>query len=150
MSYDQGYWHTDACSENGVPEENAATHIAAYVHWCIKRNFISSEIEKQDAAPLIEVRAGKLSAAKYFEDYMDWKLGEWNLNEDGNHFTAAYYDSYLNDLEKHFPTIIYGGWENVDFVSLTQFLDSKLSEFQEGRLKCSTEKKSHGGKSGES
>lgn len=129
MSYDQGYWHYDTCDEMGLPEENAATHIVAYLKWCIHRNFISESIENEDVEALANIRSGTDSVAEYFENRLDWKLGEWCLNEVGNKFTSAYYQRYLNDLTKHFPQIVYGAECDVDFDSLSTVLDKRLSEF---------------------
>lgn len=135
MSYDQGYWHTDECSKQGLPEENAATHIAVYVLWCIKRNFLSDEIEQLDPEALRQVRGGQLSAAQYFENSMDWKFGEWCLNDAGNQFTLAYYDNYLADIYQYFPSIVYGKWSELDANSVTEFLDSKYLHFTQGKLR---------------
>ena len=140
MSYDQGYWHTDACSEKGVPEENAATHIAAYVRWCIEKKLISEQLEQEDSEALKQVRSKHLSAAEYFEEHMDWKFGELSLDDIGNKFTAIYYNRYLADLASNFPNIICGKWSDVDYERLAQFLDNKLSEFRKGKLYVKVEK----------
>ncbi|WP_445370099.1 hypothetical protein ACH518_00370 (plasmid) [Methylomonas sp. HW2-6] len=140
MSYDRADWHTDTCAEKSLPEENAATHIAAYVRWCIQRNLIAEEIAKEDSEVLEQVRKGELSAATYFDEYMDWKFGEWNLNDVGNQFTSAYYESYLADLGIFFPNVVYGEWESIDFDRLASFLDVKFNEFKNGNLKIATRK----------
>ena len=134
MSYDQGYWHTDACNEKGLPEENAGTHISVYVRWCIERNLIAEQFALEDEEALSQVRAGTLSAASYFSEYMDWKLGDWNLNDVGNAFTQTYYQNYLADLERLFPDVVYGDWAEIEFEKLASLLDQRFDEYQSGRL----------------
>ena len=130
MSYDRGDWHSDACADLGLPEENAATHIALYVKWCICRKLISDELEKDDAEPLDKIRSGNMSASAYFDKYMDWKFGDWCLNEAGSSFTSSYYDQYLKDLAEKFPDVIYGTEASVSFDRLSMMLDQRHAEFK--------------------
>jgi hypothetical protein len=130
MSYDRGDWHSDTCAERGLPEENAATHIALYVKWCILHDLISDEISKEDSEPLNLVRSRNMSASEYFDKYMDWKFGEWCLNSVGNTFTSSYYDQYLKDLDEKFPQLIYGTESSAPYDKLSEILDKRFAEFQ--------------------
>ncbi len=49
MSYDQGYWHTDYCIEQGFNEDYAGTHIAVYVRWCIENDLLSNDLITEDS-----------------------------------------------------------------------------------------------------
>ena len=42
MSYDRGDWHSDTCHEQGLPEQNAATHIALYGKWYAEFNTLGA------------------------------------------------------------------------------------------------------------
>ena len=131
MSYDQGYWHTDSCAEKNLDEQYAGTHIAVYLKWCIEKNFLSQDILMSDAEPLAAVRDGRMSTSEYFEKHLDWKFGEWNLNEEGNAFTKSYYDQYLEDISAEVPSAVLGPESNVDFSKLYALLDDRLKQFQE-------------------
>jgi hypothetical protein len=76
------------------------------------------------------VAAGRMTADEYFEKHLDWKFGEWNLNDSGNAFTSRYYDRYLQDLKEGFPEVIYGDESKVSFQTLSEFLDRQLEEFK--------------------
>ena len=130
MSYDQAYWHLDSCDEKGLPEENAATHIVLFVKWCIQRDLLSNDVEIEDSDVLYQVRSGAITASEYFEKHMDWKFGEWFLNEPGNEFAANYYDQYLKDLEDSFPEAIYGAENAVEFHLVFELIDERYTEFK--------------------
>ena len=79
MSYDQGYWHTDRCSELDVAEEYVGTHIAVYVKWCLLRNFLiddtsDKELALEEQTTRKRVRSGNMSANEYFENFREWNL----------------------------------------------------------------------------
>jgi len=131
MSYDQGYWHTDSCAEKNLDEKYAGTHIAVYLKWCIEKGFLSEAHLMSDADALAAVRDGRMSISDYFEMHLDWKFGEWNLNEEGNVFTKAYYDRYLEEVSIEVPGAVLGPESNVDFQKLFALLDGRLSQFHE-------------------
>ncbi|MDK9707103.1 MAG: hypothetical protein OEL83_08640 [Desulforhopalus sp.] len=131
MSYDQGYWHTDSCAELNLDEQYAGTHIAVYLKWCIERDFLSEDLLRSDADALAAVRDGRLSAGEYFEKHLDWKFGEWNLNEKGNAFTKWYYNRYLKEVSDEVPSAVLGPESSVEFPKLCALLDDRLRQFQE-------------------
>lgn len=131
MSYDQGYWHTDRCAEKNLDEQYAGTHIAVYLKWCLEKGFLSEELLVSDADALAAVRDGRMSISEYFETHLDWKFGEWNLNEDGNAFTKAYYDRYLDEVSVEVPEAVLGPESDVDFQKLFALLDDRLSQSHE-------------------
>ena len=131
MSYDQGYWHTDSCAEKNLDEQYAGTHIAAYLKWCLEKDFLSKDFLISDADAIAAVRDGRMSISEYFEKYLDWKFGEWNLNEEGNAFTKAYYDRYVEEVSVEVPSAVLGPESNVDFQKLFALLDNRLRQFHE-------------------
>ncbi|MCD2451074.1 hypothetical protein GO003_011780 [Methylicorpusculum oleiharenae] len=131
MSYDQGYWHTDSCFANNLDEQYAGTHIAVYIKWCIEKGFLSKDLLVSDADALASIRDGQMSMSEYFEKYLDWKFGEWNLNEEGNAFTKYYYDRYLEEVSFEVPSAVLGPESNVDFPKLYALLDERLRQFQD-------------------
>lgn len=131
MAYDQGYWHTDQCSELGVEESFAGTHIAIYIKWCLERGLLNDEFDSEDGEARENVKSGRMSANEYFENHLDWKFGKWNLNPRGNEFTESYYNNYIEDLNKSFPAIIYGDEDKVNFAALCYFLDKRYEEFEQ-------------------
>jgi hypothetical protein len=131
MSYDQGYWHTDSCAEKNIDEEYAGTHIAVYLKWCFEKGFLSQDLLKSDADVLAGVRDGRLSMGEYFEKHLDWKFGEWNLNEEGNAFTKSYYNRYLEEVSNEVPSAVLGPESKVELAKLYALLDERLRQFQE-------------------
>lgn len=131
MSYDQGYWHTDSCAEKNLDEQYAGTHIAVYLRWCLEKGFLSHDLLLSDADALAAVRDGRMSMGAYFEEYLDWKFGEWNLNEQGNAFTKSYYSRYLQEVPDQVPSAVLGPENNVDLPELFAMLDERLKQFKE-------------------
>jgi hypothetical protein len=131
MSYDQGYWHQEGCAERNIDEKYAGTHIAVYLKWCMEKGFLASTLEASDTQLLTAVRSGSLPVSQYFEENLDWKFGDWCLNERGNAFTTSYYDSYLSEVSVRVPSAVLGPEEGVDFQQLFQLLDERLTQFQE-------------------
>ena len=136
MSYDQGYWHTDSCAEKNLDEQYAGTHIAVYLKWCLEKGFLSRDLLISDADALAAVRDGRMSMSEYFEKHLDWKFGEWNLNEEGNAFTKSYYSKYLEEVSDEIPSAVLGPESNVEFLKLYALLDDRLSQFQEFGLQA--------------
>ena len=141
MSYDQGYWHTDSCSEKNIDEQYAGTHIAVYVKWCIEKGFLANDILESDADAITSVLDGRMTVSEYFEKYFDWKLGEWNLNEEGNAFTGCYYSHYLEEVSDEVPSAVLGPESNVDFPKLYAMLDDRLRRFKESGAQAFTKPK---------
>jgi len=131
MSYDQGYWHTDSCAEKRLDEQYAGTHIAVYLKWCLDKGFLSKDLLMSDADALAAVRDGRMSMSEYFENHLDWKFGEWNLNEEGNAFTKSYYSRYLEEVSDEVPGAVLGPESQVEFQKLYALLDDRLRRFQE-------------------
>jgi len=135
MTYDQGYWHQELCEEQGLDEQFAGTHIAVYVRWCIERDFLSEELLASDANELEALRDGRMSSSEYFENRLDWKFGEWNLNDEGNAFTRWYYDRYVKEVQAEVPSAVLGPESGVDFAKLYAMLDERLRQFEALRSK---------------
>lgn len=136
MSYDQGYWHTDSCAEKNLDEQYAGTHIAVYLKWCLEKGFLSNDLLISDADALAAVRDGRMSMSEYFEKYLDWKFGEWNLNGEGNAFTSAYYSRYLEEVSDEVPSAVLGPESNIELPKLYALLDDRLKQFKESGYKA--------------
>jgi len=152
-SYDQGYWHTDWCLENDIDEKYAGTHISVFVKWCAMRGLLDYKVEVAgekdfeinareffDAAE--RVVNGTYSANEFFEWHLDWKFGPWNIREQEIPFVDDYYPVYLEELNEIQPGVMFGPESAVDWIALTEILDSRYQEYRElGRKKVSWARK---------
>ena len=91
MKYDDADWHeSDAGSE-----KYAAVHIALLFVWLANNGYVKREwFQESDLkSPLSK----KLSPTEYLYHYMDGKLIDSVLTQDGKVLCDKYYDQYLND-----------------------------------------------------
>ncbi len=98
-AYDKLDWHYDAAVRAGQPAENAFTHIGLYLAWIIRH-----DLHDPDAFPadhVLAVKSGGMSGSDLADD-IDGKLVADVLSAEGNAFTDAYYDRYLEDYAATF------------------------------------------------
>ena len=103
MAYDKAEWHLDDWPED-VPEENAGTHIGLFLAWCFKQGF-AGELHTDDVPRQVrEVVTGKMTGREFLTRYCDGAFTDEDLNDEGNAFAAAYYETedYLEDFEELF------------------------------------------------
>jgi hypothetical protein len=98
---DDAAWHQNGDSfPEGVPEENAATHIGCFVAWAIGRDLWGRFLPAK-AGPAIEaVAQGRLSGRSFVLQECDGKLLGEMLNEEGAAFAEKYYPTYIKDYQQ--------------------------------------------------
>jgi hypothetical protein len=100
MHYDRADWHCGGDYPEGLPLENAATHIGMFLGWAIKRGLIGVEHTAHSADAVAAVRDGALSGRDFLTQRCDERLTDEDLGDEGNRFTESYYESrYFDDYE---------------------------------------------------
>ncbi|STZ77011.1 DUF7832 domain-containing protein [Bergeriella denitrificans] len=92
--YDHIRFHTDEDYPADLPPENAATHIGMYWQWAAAQglaNPVWAQAE-ESAADFAAMCAGQLSGAQFLLRHMDGALMPDDFTEQGQRFTAFYYD----------------------------------------------------------
>lgn len=136
MKYDDASWHYGGEFPTDLPEEAAATHTGLFVAWAILGGLGSRDWE-DGWFDLESFRARKLSPSQAFL-CVDGKFTDEDLSEEGNAFTAEYFDlekgQYLIDYETTFGADLQSlyhvvdNWENYD--RLKDVLDKRLVEWR--------------------
>ncbi len=120
MAYDRADWHYGGDYPEGLPLENAGTHIGLFLAWIIKNNLEGEFHQKESCENLIKVRNEEISGRDFLIDMCDEKFWEEDLSEEGQSFTNHYYESdlYLNDydsaLSSNLETLYHveNSWDN--------------------------------------
>jgi hypothetical protein len=139
VKYDDASWHYGA--ENfpkELPQSAGAIHTGMFVAWAMLSGFAGEQHidESQELIKRLEGRT--ITPAEFFLEACDGKFTDEDMNEEGNAFTAAYFDfetgSYLGDYEEvlaaEVPTLydVPDTWESYD--RLKPVLDRRLSEWR--------------------
>jgi hypothetical protein len=120
VAYDRADWHYGGDYPEGLPQENAGTHIGLFLAWIIKNNLVGDFHQKESCEYLIKVRNEEISGRDFLIDMCDEKFWEEDLSEEGQSFTNHYYESdlYLNDydsaLSSNLETLYHveNSWDN--------------------------------------
>ena len=119
VTYDKAKWHWGAeTAPTDIPQENGATHIAFFFHWCMERKLYSKDFAV-DFADDIARMDDSFDYRQYFFDAMDGVLSSDELNTVGKAFAKAY---YTTDSTKFAKT---HGWYLQDYAD---FVSDKLGE----------------------
>ena len=135
MTYDRADWHHGGDFPAGLPPEHGATHIGMYLAWAIKRGFVGSVHLENSPAAVDAVRAGTKSGRQFLMEQCDEKFWPEDLDDEGNRFTASYYESqYANDYAALFGNTHRSLYMVEDSASnqsrLEQVLDERLAAWR--------------------
>jgi len=138
MKYDDASWHTGGMFPADLPPEAAATHIGMFLAWCMLHG-LAGELHTGDLAEdlaLLEVRA--LTPGQWLLRACDGKFTDEDVNDDGNAFTAAYFeaddlpyiDDYQTALSSELASIynVPDTWESYD--TLAPLIDARFTQWQ--------------------
>jgi hypothetical protein len=142
MKYDDASWHYGGEFPEDLPDEAGATHTGMYLAWALLSG-LSGDIHVTDFPEDIpRLQSRVLTPGAFFLSSCDGKLTVENLSDEGNAFTAHYFNfesgQYLADYEETLgqdmpagPNGLYyvaDSWENFDI--LKPVLDSRLAEWR--------------------
>jgi hypothetical protein len=136
MKYDDAEYFFLNFETDSLPNEAGATHIGMYVAWNIINDMLSDEYDAEEAVQ--DVKSRKITGRDFVVDFLDCKLHDDDLNEEGNQFAEWYYESkYINDYCQVFRIdgdsteefcSIEDTWENFDKLALV--LGKRFSEWK--------------------
>lgn len=93
MKYDDASWHSGGDFPADLNEEAGATHIAMFAAWC-QLNGLGGELHEDDFADELEqLRDRDITPRRWFLATCDGKLVDDDLNDEGNAFAEAYYNT---------------------------------------------------------
>ena len=137
--YDKAKWHFEGDFPKSLPIEQAYVHIGFYLGWAIERGFAGSLLVEDFAEELAQFRARKITGPRFLQ-ITDGVLDDQMLSEEGDHFTAAYYedsdDGYFFDYPAMFPEAqsiyhVEDTFEN--FTKIKKMLDMRYEAWKVGR-----------------
>ncbi|MFY2763157.1 tetratricopeptide repeat protein [Arenimonas sp. MALMAid1274] len=125
--------------ETDLDNEAAGTHAGMYLAWAASRGLLG-----HDAATLAPLLARQVTGSQFYFDQCDGKLMDEDFNDEGNAFTASYYErQFIADYEQVFGAdlpdtghpnddlcSLPDTWENFD--RLAPLLDQRLAEWKQG------------------
>ena len=126
--YDDASWHYSGDFPEDLTNRHAGIHIAFYLHWCIEKGFISSELKSQQSDALDRLAAQKITALDFLFAHCDEKLLSEDLNAVGNAFTAAYYEDNTPFAEE-FSSYFYDYFDLFDELSMEQKGEDLISVY---------------------
>lgn len=142
MKYDDASWHSGGTFPKELPASAGATHTGMYVAWALLSG-LAGELHTDELPENLEKLAERsLAPGAFFLWACDGKFTDEDLNEEGNAFTASYFDfssgSYLADYEALLGNGLPSGparlyyvadtWGNFD--KLKSRLDQRLAEWR--------------------
>ena len=139
MKYEDVSWHSGA--ENfpkELPAQAGGTHTGMFVAWALLGGLGNPEFF-EDLAPL---KTRSTTPGRFFYDQCDGKFVDDELNDEGNAFTAQYFDAengrYLHDyaevLSQELETAYHVADTWANFERLKPLLDRRLAEWRSGAL----------------
>jgi hypothetical protein len=142
MAYDRADWHYGGNFPKDLPSEAGGTHIGIFVAWAITRGMEGDLHRAESVESLSAVRERRMTGREFLEKECDEKFTAEDLNEEGNAFTASYYEKegpggYLADYEEALgeglPTLyhVQDTWENFEKVAVV--LDQRYYEWKGSR-----------------
>ncbi|WP_430390455.1 hypothetical protein [Dyella sp. 20L07] len=128
MKYDDASWHSGGSFPKDLPASAGATHTGMYVAWALQKGLASKLHTDEMADDLHRLAERSLTPGAFFLSVCDGKFTDEDLSEEGNAFTAVYFDFsdglYLADYElalaEGLPDIqdalyyVADTWENFD------------------------------------
>jgi len=120
--YDNIRFHLDEEYPEGLPSENAATHIGMYWIWAAQAGAGESPCATgpPHAARYRDMLKGRTSGRRFLLKHMDGALTPDDFTEQGQKFTSYYYDNeedgygaFLEDYVRTLDTPSLGGFYHV-------------------------------------
>jgi hypothetical protein len=138
MKYDDASWHSGGTFPANLPPEAAATHIGMYLAWCMLHG-LAGELHTDDLADdLALLQARVLTPGQWLLRACDGKFTDEDVNDEGNAFTAAYFEAddmpYIDDYQTALSgelASIYNvpdTWESYD--ALVPLIDARFAAWQ--------------------
>lgn len=136
-AYDKAKWHYEGDYPEDLPPENGATHIGMFLAWAIA-NRLEGELHRDHSKEALEqVRQRQMTGRTFLIEQCDEALTNEDLNDVGNAFATAYYESnqfnsdYDNALGQDVPTLyhIADTWENYDRIA--PVIDGRFKEWRD-------------------
>lgn len=138
MKYDDASWHSGGKFPEDLPSEAGATHTGMFVAWALLSG-LAGDIHIEDfpeSIPMLRDRT--VTPGAFFLSSCDGKFTDEDLNDEGNAFTASYFDfetgKYLTDYEdklgRDLPELYYVAdtWENFDL--LRPIIDQRYADWK--------------------
>lgn len=101
--YDKAEYHADGDFPEGLDERQAFVHTGLYLGWIIERGLHSQQFARDFGDLVRRFRARELTGPQVYEA-CDGVLLDEMLSDEGNAFTAAYFDfeggDFLGDYEE--------------------------------------------------
>jgi hypothetical protein len=108
VAIDRADWHSGGEFPADLPPENGGTHIGMFLAWII-HNGLQGEFHDEESPEELEaVRDRMLTGREFLFRACDGKFWDEDLSEEGNAFTASYYQgeggkgygAYIQDYER--------------------------------------------------
>ena len=93
--YDNIRFHLDEEYPEGLPSENAATHIGMYWIWAAQAGLANPvwQTAPESAEDFANMLKGRTSGRRFLLKHMDGALTPDDFTEQGRQFTSYYYDN---------------------------------------------------------
>ena len=117
--YDNIRFHLDEEYPEGLPSENAATHIGMYWIWAAQAGLANPvwQTAPESAEDFANMLKGRTSGRRFLLKHMDGALTPDDFTEQGQKFTSYYYDNeedgygaFLEDYVRTLDTPSLGGF----------------------------------------
>ena len=120
--YDNIRFHLDEEYPEGLPSENAATHIGMYWIWAAQAGLANPvwQTAPESAEDFANMLKGRTSGRRFLLKHMDGALTPDDFTEQGQKFTSYYYDNeedgygaFFEDYVRTLDTPSLGGFYHV-------------------------------------
>jgi hypothetical protein len=137
MAYDRADWHYGGDYPEELSPGNGGTHIGIFLAWAIIHHLEGALHREESQLALAAVRERRMTGREFLFQECDEKFWEEDLNDEGNEFTAWYYDTddgYFGDYERvlsaGLETLYHVAdtWDNYD--KLSPVIDSRFAEWR--------------------
>lgn len=129
--YDDAEWHYDGDFPRWTPIRNAFSHIGFYLTWAVENNLISDFV-KTESRKVVDATLERQSSPIALLEFWDGKLVSDMLTEDGNAFSAFYYENsyfsdYLSEFSDRKSYKVNPSWKNYD--QIKPVIDRRYKEW---------------------
>ena len=138
MKYDDAAWHSGGDFPEDLPPEAGATHTGMYIAWALLSGLGGSIHTEECPEDLACLRNRDLTPGAFFLKYCDGKFTDEDLNDEGNEFTAQYFDFETGDYANDYSSILGDDVESIYHVQdswdtlelLRPLLDKRLADWR--------------------
>jgi hypothetical protein len=143
MKYDDASWHYGGDFPEDLDSSAGATHIGMFLAWALLSDLGGTLHTEEFPNHLARLRDRVITPGQYLISVCDEKFTDEDLNDQGNEFAEAYYesesesDSYIADYEQtladELPSAYHVAdtWDNFD--KMKPVIDRRLSDWMTGR-----------------